>query len=143
VTPRFCCELRARISSSIILATTFVREPSVWLHDVLFWRGRRQRSENEQVKLFYVSQFPGHSGGCAHNPPYSAPNASMLPGGDVHDQYLVLNNQLFPLQTTLVHHHHGVGSYHDPSSYHQPEQVNGGYPIGRADPAGSLVGGLY
>jgi hypothetical protein len=86
------------------------------------------------------AQFPGHSGGCANNPPYSAPNVSMLPGGVVHDQYLMLNNQLFPLQTTLVHHHHGVESY-DPNSYHQPEQVNGGYPIGRADPVGSLVGG--
>ena len=88
------------------------------------------------------AQFPGHSGGCAHNPPYSAPNASMLPGGVVNDQYLMLNNQLYPLQTTLVHHHHGVESY-DPNSYHRPEKVNGGYPIGRADPVGSLVGGHY
>jgi hypothetical protein len=118
----------------------------MYVSDQLFSNGVTQQQFLQiQRANSMPAPFPGHSGRCALNPPYSAPMVSMLPNGVENDQYLVLNNQLFPLQTTMVHHNHGVESYHDPNSYHQPEQVNGGYPIdiGRVDPVGSLVGGLY
>jgi hypothetical protein len=116
----------------------------MYVSDQLFPNGVTQQQFLQiQRANSMPAQFSGHPGRCAHNPPYSAPMVSMLPGGVEHDQFLVLDNQLFPLQTTMVHHHHGVESYHDPNSYHQPEQVNGGYPIGRVDPVSSLVGGLY
>ena len=88
-------------------------------------------------------QFPGHPGRCAHNPPFSAPMVSMLPAGLEGDQYLVLNNHIFPIQTTLVHHHHGVDNYHEQNSFHhQRQHANAGYAIGR-DVVGSLVAGHY
>jgi hypothetical protein len=53
------------------------------------------------------------------------------------EQYQLMMNQLFPIQTTLMHHNHGVGStgHHDGvhSSNHQ------GYIQGGAGMAGSLV----
>eukprot|EP00429_Kryptoperidinium_foliaceum_P072819 CAMPEP_0176050264 /NCGR_PEP_ID=MMETSP0120_2-20121206/24982_1 /TAXON_ID=160619 /ORGANISM="Kryptoperidinium foliaceum, Strain CCMP 1326" /LENGTH=336 /DNA_ID=CAMNT_0017383697 /DNA_START=615 /DNA_END=1622 /DNA_ORIENTATION=- len=56
--------------------------------------------------------FASHGGGCSYSsskapPPFSAPMVSMLPVG-TDDQYLLaVGQQLLPLQTTLVHHHHG------------------------------------
>ena len=75
---------------------------------------------------------------CSHNPPFSAPMVSMLPVDS--DQYLLIDNQIFPLQTQLIHHHHGVDNFHDQSGYqhHQPSG-HSGYGIGR-DPIGAMVG---
>lgn len=47
------------------------------------------------------------------------------------DQYLQLNEHLYPLQTTLVHHHHGMENCH-----------GDGYALPR-ERAGSLVAGRY
>lgn len=73
------------------------------------------------------------------NPVYSsAPMVSMVPVGSIDaEQYIMVNNQLFPLQTTLVHHHHGQTGFH----HHQQS-----YPI-TTEPMvgsmGSLVAGHY
>jgi Cyclin len=79
------------------------------------------------------------NGRCAHNPPFSAPMVSMLPVDS--DQYLVMDNTIFPIQTTLVHHHHGVDNFHTQSSFHNPVP-HGGYTMGR-DTVSSLVAGHY
>ena len=85
--------------------------------------------------------FPSQSSRCVYNsnnPPYSAPMVSMLPGG-AEDQYLVMNNQLLPLQTTLVHHHHGVP---DPLNFHSQPAGNRVHGLPSSN-FGSLVAGHY
>jgi len=69
--------------------------------------------------------FPSHTGRCADSHPAnnSAPMVSMMPVEA--EQYIMMNNQIFPLQTTLVHHHHGVDSYHEQPNFHQ--QHGNGY----------------
>jgi len=81
------------------------------------------------------------SGRCVYNskPPYhSAPMVSMLPMGTTADeQYMlaVASRQLLPLQTTLVHHNHGVHHHHE--HFAQPAGVPS-YPL-----PGSLVAGRF
>jgi hypothetical protein len=91
----------------------------------------------------------GLAHGLAHNPSYSsAPMVSMLSAnnGMDQDQYvLVETNQLYPLQTMLVHHHHGmdVNNYHDQNSFHHHQRehsANGEYVVGRDS---TLVSGHY
>jgi hypothetical protein len=63
----------------------------------------------------------------ARNPPYHsapAPMAPLVPILNVdQEQYQLVMNQLFPIQTTLMHHNHGVaassGHHHNASSSHQ------------------------
>jgi hypothetical protein len=90
--------------------------------------------------------YPSHTGRCIdNNPPYSAPMMSMLPVGVVEDQYVVMSNQIFPLQTTLEHHNHGVGNYQQQNGCHHQQQHGGaGYVIPVPhDGIGSLVAGHY
>jgi hypothetical protein len=86
--------------------------------------------------------FTSNAGRCSYNtkPPFSAPMVSMLPIG-ADDQYLLaVSRQLLPLQTTLVHHHHGV--HHDQVGLH-PQTVGGAhYPLTN-NSFGSLVAGHY
>jgi hypothetical protein len=84
--------------------------------------------------------YPAHTGRCVESHPAcnSAPMVSMVPVDA--DQYLVVNNQLFPLQTTLVHHNHGVETYHEQSNFHHPH--GNGYALPR-EGVGSLVAGHY
>lgn len=88
--------------------------------------------------------FPSHTGRCADSHPVynSAPMVSMLPVGGIDaEQYIMVNNQLFPLQTTLVHHHHGQASFHHQHQHHQ--QHGNGYTLTTESMAGSLVAGHY
>lgn len=81
--------------------------------------------------------YPAHTGRCRdYHPAYnSAPMVSMVPVDA--DQYLVVNNQLYPLQTTLVHHHHGI----EKNSFHQQHGNSyGGLP---REGVSSLVAGHY
>lgn len=65
-----------------------------------------------------IPSQPTPFGGCAvdyaRNPPHSAPVLAsnlalpMINGVD-QDQYQMVMNQLFPIQTTLVHHNHAAG----------------------------------
>jgi hypothetical protein len=84
--------------------------------------------------------YPAHTGRCVESHPAcnSAPMVSMVPVDA--DQYLVVNDQLFPLQTTLVHHNHGVETYHEQSNFHH--QHGNGYALPRGG-VGSLVAGHY
>jgi hypothetical protein len=86
--------------------------------------------------------FPSYSGRCVDkHPPYSsAPMVSMLPVDA--EQYIMVNNQIFPLQTTLVHHHHGLENYHEPAAHYHPQVHGNGYAITR-ESVGSLVAGHY
>lgn len=85
--------------------------------------------------------FPSHPGRCSYNskPPFSAPMVSMLPVG-VNDQYmLAVSRQLLPLQTTLVHHHHGL---QDQMGFHAQAAGGPAYPLS-SNGLGSLVAGHY
>jgi hypothetical protein len=84
--------------------------------------------------------FPDHTGRCVESHPAcnSAPMVSMVPVDA--DQYLMVNNQLFPLQTTLVHHNHGVEAYHEQSNFHHSHGNSYALPRGGV---GSLVAGHY
>lgn len=76
--------------------------------------------------------------GCVYNnPPYSAPVMSMLPVSE--DPYMLVNNQLLPLQTTMVHHHHGV---QDQVNFH-PQAAGGAIHSISNNSFGSLVAGHY
>ena len=81
--------------------------------------------------------YPSHTGRCLeNNPPYSAPMVSMLPNGGGEDPYAIVTNQVvFPLQTTLVHHHHGVENYQEQPGFHH-SQHGAAYPIGSLAVAG-------
>jgi hypothetical protein len=87
---------------------------------------------------------PPNKGHCVlqTNPPYSAPMVSMVPVGVENQQYMMVNNQIFPLETTLVHHHHGVENYHEQTGFHHQQHGGTGYPLTR-DSLGSLVAGHY
>jgi hypothetical protein len=86
----------------------------LYVADKLFSSGTPPQHQVQRANsLPYLS----HSGRCLLNdPPYSAPMVSMLPAG-FEEQYMVVSNQIFPLQTTLVHHNHGVEKYHDQNGY--------------------------
>jgi len=71
-----------------------------------------------------------------HQPhPFSAPAmATMFPvglHGEMNDPYVVLDNQIFPIQGTLVHHHHGLDVTNllrhgaVANDYHQPHHGSG------------------
>lgn len=80
------------------------------------------------------------SSGCAYdnNPPYSAPMVSMVPVG-VDDQYVLVHNRILPIQTTLVHHHHGMN---DQVAFHV--QTAGGPAHALSNGSfGSLLAGHY
>eukprot|EP00934_Nitzschia_sp_Nitz4_P009317 Nitzschia sp. Nitz4//scaffold11_size288233//53058//54188//NITZ4_000743-RA/size288233-snap-gene-0.8-mRNA-1//1//CDS//3329533981//9307//frame0 len=75
-----------------------------------------------------------------NNPPYnSAPAMMPMAPVAVEDQYMMLRNQLLPLQTTLVHHHHGLG---EPVAFQV--QTAGGpvHPLSNSG-FGSLLAGRY
>lgn len=85
--------------------------------------------------------FPSHSGTCSYDtkPPYSAPMVSMHPVG-VEDQYmLAMSRQLLPLQTTLVHHHHGL---QDQMGFHAEAAGGPAYSLS-INGLGSMVAGHY
>jgi hypothetical protein len=69
--------------------------------------------------------FPSQTGRCAdsHPPHSSAPMVSMMPVES--EQYIMVNNQIFPLQTTLVHHHHGVENYPEKNNFNHHQHGNG------------------
>jgi len=85
---------------------------------------------------------PSFQRACHQPQPFSAPPmVAMLPGGmplqncvEPSDPYVMVDNQIFPLQNTLVHHHHtgvDVGDLLRQSGvatgYHQRSQVPGAY----------------
>jgi hypothetical protein len=79
--------------------------------------------------------FPTSNGRCAYSakPPYhSAPMVSMLPVG-TEEQYLlaVASRQLLPLQTTLVHHNHGVHEHFAQAAGGPTYQLPGSLVAGR------------
>jgi hypothetical protein len=87
--------------------------------------------------------YPTHTGRCLDdNPNLSAPMVSMLPGG-TDDQYVVMGNQVFPLQTTLVHHHHGVENYQEQPAFHHQQHGGNGYPLTRESFGSLAVAGHY
>lgn len=78
------------------------------------------------------------SGRCSYSaakqPYHSAPMVSMLPAVGTDEQYmLAVGQQLLPLQTTLVHHNHGV--------HHENFAQTAGGPAYQLP--GSLVGGRF
>ena len=81
--------------------------------------------------------FPPNSNvRCAYSskPPYhSAPMVSMLPMGTVDEHYLlaVASRQLLPLQTTLVHHNHGVHDHFAQTAGGPAYQLPGSLVAGR------------
>lgn len=79
------------------------------------------------------------SNACAHP---LAPMVSMLHGG-ADEQYIVVSNQVFPLQTTLVHHNHGVGNYQEQTGYHHQQHSGNGYPLTRESFGSLAVAGHY
>lgn len=85
--------------------------------------------------------FPSHPGRCSQNTkhPFSAPMVSMLPVGADEQYMLAVSRQLLPLQTTLVHHHHGV---HDQLAFHAQTAGGPAYSLGN-NSFGSLVAGHY
>lgn len=81
--------------------------------------------------------FQSQSGRCLDTKlPNSAPMVSMVPDG-ADDHYMIVSNQVFPIQTTLVHHHHGV----EPSGFHQ--QRGPGYGISQGSFGSVAVAGHY
>ena len=108
-------------------------------HAVLM-AAEHQRLSTQQQLLHRANSlpFPPNSNGrCAYSskPPYhSAPMVSMLPMGTADEHYLlaVASRQLLPLQTTLVHHNHGV---------HEHFAQTAGGPIYQLP--GSLVAGRF
>jgi hypothetical protein len=92
----------------------------------------QQVQQQQQLEQQYLEQqallqranslpplFSSSSGGprcvdLVRNPPYHSaptPMAPVLPILNVdQDQYQIMMNQLFPIQTTLMHHNHGVSS---------------------------------
>eukprot|EP00980_Cylindrotheca_fusiformis_P027111 scaffold18886_cov108-Cylindrotheca_fusiformis.AAC.2 len=79
--------------------------------------------------------YPARTGRCMESQPVynSAPMVSMVPVDA--EQYLVVNNQIYPLQKTLVHHNHGA---HEQTGFHHQN----GYALPR-EGVGSLVAGHY
>jgi hypothetical protein len=81
--------------------------------------------------------FPSSSNGrCAYSskPPYhSAPMVSMLPMGTTDEQYMLAlaSRQLLPLQTTLVHHNHGVHDHFAQTAGGPAYQLPGSLVAGR------------
>ena len=113
----------------------------VYVGDHMFPNGVTQQflqRANSLPPANTYSAAPPHAR-CSHNPPFSAPMVSMLPVDS--DQYLLVDNQIFPLQPQLIHHHHGVDNFHEQSGFHPPT-THSGYGIGR-DPISSLVAGHY
>jgi hypothetical protein len=105
----------------------------------LMSNGLIQQQQQILQRANSLPPFPSHSGRCSQNPehPYSAPMVSMLPMGADEQYMLAVSRQLLPLQTTLVHHHHGA---HEQVGFHA--QAAGG-PSYANNGIGSLVAGHY
>lgn len=110
-----------------------------------------QRSASLPVDVTqYAKTTPSRCSDSYANAPNSAPMVSMVPQGLIdNEQYLLLNQTLFPLQTTLVHHNHATvdqqaSDYHHQTSTTQQAVVNGSSYAMSGDHVGSsLVAGHY
>ena len=106
-----------------------------------------QQQQQQLMQRANSLPYPSHPGRCLTPQSYSAPMVSMLPAG-YEEQYMVVSNQIFPLQNTLIHHNHAVETaavyHHDQASaaYHQH---SAGYAnaLARENNLGSLVAGHY
>uniref|UniRef100_A0A6T6F4E0 Cyclin n=1 Tax=Craspedostauros australis TaxID=1486917 RepID=A0A6T6F4E0_9STRA len=75
---------------------------------------------------------------CALNPPFSAPMVPMMTNTIDNDSFLVVDNQIYPIQNALIHHHHGLKQYQESTAF-QVQQDGAYHQINRD----SLVAGHY